>query len=133
MVSKYPLTLLRVEGAGPHLVLHVTQKYFDLIRSGKKTVEYRQVKDYWKRRIDGKRFSAIVISVRQATKFTDPEWLIFPWWPDAIKKGFISPVNNGTSDVFNDLQLLEVYEISLLPTTEEEVYPDGYSPAPAAL
>ena len=124
--AKYPLPLLPVVGAGPQLVLHVTQKYFDLIRSGRKTVEYREVKEYWQRRIEGKRFDAIVISVRQATKFTDPEWLIFPWWPGAIKKSFRNPLTDGTGDIFGNLQVLQVYEISLIPTTADEVYPDGF-------
>lgn len=124
--AKYPLPLLPVTGTGPQLVLHVTQKYFDLIRCGKKTVEYREVKKYWQARIEGKKFNSIVISVRQATKFTDPEWLIFPWWPGAIKKSFRNPLTDGTGDVFGNLQLLQVYEITLLPKTVEEVYPDGY-------
>ncbi len=34
-------------------ILHLTlkKKWFDLIASGEKTIEYREIKDYWKRRL----------------------------------------------------------------------------------
>ena len=34
-------------------ILHLTlkKKWFDLIKSGKKTIEYREIKDYWKKRL----------------------------------------------------------------------------------
>ena len=34
-------------------ILHLTlkKKWFDLIASGKKTTEYREIKNYWKRRL----------------------------------------------------------------------------------
>ena len=36
-------------------ILHLTikRKWFDLIASGKKTVEYREHKPYWQKRLDG--------------------------------------------------------------------------------
>ncbi len=34
-------------------ILHLTlkKKWFDLIKSGEKTTEYREIKDYWKKRL----------------------------------------------------------------------------------
>jgi len=42
-------------------ILHLTllRKWFDLIVSGKKTKEYRQVKPYWNKRLVGKKFDEI--------------------------------------------------------------------------
>ena len=42
-------------------VLHLTliKKWFDLILSGKKTKEYRDIKPYWTKRLVGKEFEEI--------------------------------------------------------------------------
>ena len=42
-------------------VLHLTlkKKWFDLIKSGEKKIEYREVKPYWKKRIADKSFDLI--------------------------------------------------------------------------
>lgn len=42
-------------------ILHLTLKkqWFDLIASGEKTVEYREYKQYWEKRLVGKEFQEI--------------------------------------------------------------------------
>jgi len=42
-------------------ILHLTlkKKWFDMIASGEKREEYRELKDYWERRIENKTFDAI--------------------------------------------------------------------------
>lgn len=42
-------------------ILHLTlkRKWFDLIASGKKTVEYREFKEYWKNRLYGAKFDEV--------------------------------------------------------------------------
>ena len=42
-------------------ILHLTlkKKWFDLILSGKKTVEYREFKPYWKSRLYGREFDEV--------------------------------------------------------------------------
>jgi len=42
-------------------ILHLTllRKWFDLIVSGKKTKEYREIKPYWNKRLVGKKFDEI--------------------------------------------------------------------------
>ena len=42
-------------------ILHLTllRKWFDLIASGKKTKEYREIKPYWNKRLSGKEFDEI--------------------------------------------------------------------------
>ena len=51
------------------LVLHVKGKYFDQIKSGEKTEEYREIKPYWKKRLFGKSYAGIVI-MRGYPKFS---------------------------------------------------------------
>ncbi len=41
------------------LRLTLKKKWFDLIASGSKTVEYREFKPYWEKRLSGKRFDEI--------------------------------------------------------------------------
>ena len=42
-------------------VLHLTLKkeWFDMIASGVKKEEYRELKDYWKKRLEGKAFTHV--------------------------------------------------------------------------
>jgi len=41
------------------LHLTITRKYFDLIASGQKTVEYKEYKPYWKKRLVGKEYQEV--------------------------------------------------------------------------
>jgi ASC-1-like (ASCH) protein len=41
-----------------HLTLH--REWFDLILSGEKTEEYREVKEYWRRRLEGQKYDQII-------------------------------------------------------------------------
>lgn len=43
------------------LTLHVKKKYFDQIKSGEKTEEYRKMKSYWIKRLNLKKFDGVVI------------------------------------------------------------------------
>lgn len=45
------------------LTLSVKKENFDLIKSGKKTVEYREVKPYWTKRLEGKDYNNIIITL----------------------------------------------------------------------
>ena len=42
-------------------ILHLTlkKKWFDLISSGEKKTEYREMKPYWKKRLEGREFTEI--------------------------------------------------------------------------
>jgi len=44
-----------------HLILHVKKKYFDQIKSGEKTEEYRIKKPYWTARLENKQFDSVTI------------------------------------------------------------------------
>jgi ASC-1-like (ASCH) protein len=42
------------------LYLTLKKKWFDLIKSGKKKSEFREIKPYWKTRLEGKEFDFII-------------------------------------------------------------------------
>ena len=43
-------------------ILHLTlkKKWFDLINSGEKTIEFREIKPYWTKRLEGKHFDIVI-------------------------------------------------------------------------
>ncbi len=43
------------------LHLHVKTEYFRAIKSGDKTHEFRLVNDYWRKRVEGRDYDAVVI------------------------------------------------------------------------
>jgi hypothetical protein len=43
------------------LVLHLKREYFDQIKKGEKTEEYRLVTDYWTKRIEGRGYKFVVL------------------------------------------------------------------------
>lgn len=45
----------------PDLVLHLKREYYDQIHSGEKTEEYREMSDYWIKRLVGKKYQLIYI------------------------------------------------------------------------
>ena len=56
------------------LLLRVKKEYFDQIKSGEKREEYREVKEYWRARIEGKTFDLIEIICGYGG-----ERIYFPW------------------------------------------------------
>lgn len=76
----FPIPLSTVpDGLRPVLVLHIAQPFFDQIRTGKKRAELREMKEYWRSRLEGRMYAAVAISNRQNTAFRDPAWMLFPW------------------------------------------------------
>lgn len=41
------------------LILTIKKKWFDMIASGEKTEEYREIKKYWTKRLIGKEFDTV--------------------------------------------------------------------------
>jgi hypothetical protein len=56
------------------LLLRVTKQYFDEIKNGIKKEEYREVKQYWRSRIEGKKFDLVEI-----VHGYGGERICFPW------------------------------------------------------
>lgn len=61
------------------LILPVKRKWFDLIKAGKKSEEYRLYNDYWKSRLIGKTFDKVVITLGYPSKDNTERRLVFPW------------------------------------------------------
>ena len=60
------------------LILSVKKFWFDEIKTGKKTIEYREVKPYWTKRLN-KKFDRVII-VNGYPKIRDEtNSIIFPW------------------------------------------------------
>jgi hypothetical protein len=104
----YPIPLRSVpQDLRPVLCLHVAEPYFGRIRSGEKKTEFREIKDYWKKRLEGRSYKAVVISNRQSDGYKDPVWLIFPW------NGYLEYPFGGAEEIFGKGDRL-VYAIPLM-------------------
>lgn len=62
-----------------NLTLPVKKEYFDLIKSGKKLVEYREVKPYWSRRLMCKDYDNIVITLGYPKKDDLSKRIVFKY------------------------------------------------------
>ncbi len=45
------------------LILPLKREYFELIKNGSKQFEYRLFNDYWRKRIEGKNYDRIVLTL----------------------------------------------------------------------
>lgn len=75
---------------GSDLILHVKKEFFDQIKSGEKTEEFRSYTPFWGKRLQGctkGRYRRVVICLGYPKKGYDlHKWLIFPWSGIEIKK-----------------------------------------------
>ena len=70
------------------LILHVKKEFFDMIKSGEKTEEYRRLTPYWGKRLQGAlsgRYSGIRIACGYPSWSDKARWLSFPWTGAEIK------------------------------------------------
>jgi len=69
------------------LRLAVKREYFDAIKNGSKTEEYRLRNDYWRKRLGrGKRFTKVVITLGYPKADETDKILTFPWVGWRVKK-----------------------------------------------
>ena len=72
------------------LTLHVKKVFFDMIKSGEKTEEYRKLTPYWGKRLQGsgsgRRYSGIRIASGYPPVDDMERWISFPWTGAEIKK-----------------------------------------------
>ena len=89
------------------LILPLKGEYFDQIKSGSKTEEYRLCTEYWKIRIEGRTYDRIILT-RGYPKSSDTELrLVLPWRGFHVKtilhphfgcqpvKVYVIPVSNA--------------------------------------
>jgi hypothetical protein len=61
------------------LILPLNAKYFNQIKSGTKTEEYRLCNAYWRKRIEGKTYDRIVLTLGYPKKDDTDRRLVLPW------------------------------------------------------
>jgi hypothetical protein len=86
------------------LCLAVKRKYFDEIKSGKKHEEFRLRNDYWKRRLEGRRYDTVTITLGYPKRDDTERRMTFAW------AGYV--VKTITHEHF-DNQPVEVFAIGL--------------------
>jgi len=61
------------------LILPVKRKWFDLIKSGDKDHEYRLINEYWTKRLVGKTYSKVVITLGYPRRCDTEKRIEFPY------------------------------------------------------
>lgn len=61
------------------LILPVKRKWFDQIKAGTKTAEYRLRTDYWRSRLVGKEYDLVVITLGYPPREDTSRRLTFEW------------------------------------------------------
>ena len=61
------------------LTLPVKTEYFNAIKSGEKVEEYRLITDYWKKRLVGREYEGIIITLGYPKKTDESRRLSFQW------------------------------------------------------
>lgn len=91
------------------LRLAVKREYFEQIKSGVKTEEYRLVNDYWIKRLDGKPFDTLTITMGYPKNDDTSRHLVFPY------RGWV--IKTITHPHFGD-KPVEVFAINLVGETK---------------
>lgn len=63
----------------PALILPVKRIYFEQIAAGEKPEEFRLVNDFWAKRLEGKQFSSVIVTLGYPKKTDIARRLEFPW------------------------------------------------------
>ena len=67
------------------LILNLKGEYFDQIKAGEKTEEYRLVKPYWTNRLEGKEYDKVIVLRGYPPAGAVKRRLDFPWRGYEIK------------------------------------------------
>lgn len=96
------------------LILNVEKKWFKLIKSGKKTREYREIKPYWTKRLSSKKYNRVIIVCGYPKERNDTNSIIFPYKGYVLTQ--IRPEEISYDDTLHTLNITEpefVYAIKL--------------------
>lgn len=61
------------------LILPVKRIYFEQIASGEKSEEFRLANAYWAKRLEGQRYSCVIVTLGYPKKTDTARRLEFPW------------------------------------------------------
>lgn len=68
------------------LYLSLKSEYFEAIRNGTKTEEYREVTEYWSKRIAGRTYTDIVLTKGYPKRDDMTRRIVKPWRGYTLKK-----------------------------------------------
>lgn len=78
------------------LILHLKKEYFDMVISGEKRIDFREVKPYWQKRLSNKKYKYVKIMLGYnpkyscVYKFTGITIYDFQGLPEYAKEFFIN-------------------------------------------
>ena len=61
------------------LVLPLKREFFDAIKAGTKTEEFRLRNDYWRKRLEGKTFDRVVLTLGYPKRDDQERRIVLPW------------------------------------------------------
>ena len=61
------------------LVLPLKAEFFNAIKAGTKTEEYRLRNAYWRRRLEGREFAQVVLTLGYPSRGDSARRLVLPW------------------------------------------------------
>lgn len=61
------------------LMLPLKRKWWDLILSGEKVEEFRLVNDYWRKRLEGRTYDEVVLTLGYPKRDDHSRRLVLPW------------------------------------------------------
>lgn len=84
------------------IIFNLKKEYFEDVKKGIKKEEYREVKDFWNKRLVGKEYRYVIIKLGYPSKNETDEnkVLIFKWEGFEIKKLIHKQFGNKEIDVF---------------------------------
>lgn len=82
------------------LVLPLKKEYFDAIRNGDKTEEYRLRNEFWTKRIIGKKFDRVILTLGYPKADDASRRIICPWRSYVIKTITHPHFDNKPVEVF---------------------------------
>lgn len=62
-----------------NLILHLKRQYFDEIKSGAKTEEYRLVTAYWAKRLENRNYDRVILFCGYPKRGDADRMISFPW------------------------------------------------------
>jgi hypothetical protein len=98
------------------LILPLKAEYFHAIKAGIKTEEYRLRTPFWTRRLEGKSFDRVVLTLGYPSRDDASRRLVLPW--QGMRKGRITHPHFG-------LEPVDVYAINVGMATQPDSHLGG--------
>lgn len=87
------------------LVLPLKREYFEAIKAGTKSEEYRLRTEYWRRRLEGRKFDRVVLTLGYPAADNHERRMVLPW--RGLRKTTITHPHFGPKPV--EVYAIQVY------------------------